>query len=55
MKTAPDGEPVGEINIGPAKSWTRYVGAVTIPDGDNDLCLCYEGKGKLDILEFTID
>lgn len=55
VKTAPDGEPVGEIHIGPAKSWTRYTGAVTIPDGDNNLCLCYEGKGKLDILEFTID
>ncbi len=55
LKLSPDSETVGTIGVAPAKEWTKYSGTVNIQDGDHALCFCYEGKGKLDFLEFAIE
>ena len=54
VKLAPDGKPVGAVDLVPARSWTAFSGLLSIPDGDHTLCLCYEGKGRLDFLEFSL-
>lgn len=54
IRLAPDQTPVGSIPIHPTRDWTPFSGAVQIPDGDSALCFCYEGKGKLDFLEFSL-
>ena len=54
VKLAPDGKPVGAVDLVPARSWTAFSGLLSIPDDDHTLCLCYEGKGRLDLLEFSL-
>ena len=48
------GEIVGEIKIHPSKDWTSFTGDVRIPDGKQSLCFGYEGRGRLDFLEFEL-
>lgn len=48
------GTRVGEIMLTPEKEWTSFQGTVQIPDGVHELMFCYEGKGKLDFLEFEL-
>lgn len=54
VRLTPGGEPVGAVDLVPARSWTAFSGLLSIPDGDHTLCLCYEGKGRLDFLEFSL-
>ncbi len=46
IKTAWDGEAVGEIEIDSNNIWDRYDVPVTIPDGVWPLYLCYHGTGN---------
>jgi len=42
------------VDLVPSGTWTKFSGQLAIPDGDHTLCLCYEGKGRLDFLEFSL-
>ena len=33
----------------------RYGGVVYLSSGDRALYLCYQGRGRLDLLDFTLD
>lgn len=46
--------PVGEITVSPYKDWQSFSGAVDIQPGKHPLYLCFEGRGKLDLLEITL-
>lgn len=54
VRLTPGGEPVGAVDLVPSGTWTKFSGQLAIPDGDHTLCLCYEGKGRLDFLEFSL-
>lgn len=54
VRLTPGGEPVGAVDLVPSGTWTKFSGQLAIPDGDHTLCLCYEGKGRLDLLEFSL-
>ena len=45
---------VGEITVSPCKDWQSFSGAVDIQPGKHPLYLCFEGRGKLDLLEITL-
>lgn len=49
------GNPAGEIAITPSKEWTTFSGNVNIPDGEQAIIFRYEGRGKIDFLEFTME
>lgn len=49
------GTPVGEIVITPAKEWTVFSGKADMPDGEQEIIFHYEGRGKIDILEFSLE
>lgn len=52
--TEEENEPVGEIRIFPAKEWTSYTAEMKLPEGVHELRLCYEGRGRMDLLAFKI-
>ena len=54
VRLTPGGEPVAAVDLVPSGTWTKFSGQLAIPDGDHTLCLCYEGKGRLDFLEFSL-
>ena len=53
IRTDPNGASVAEIKICPSKDWTACTAALTPCTGVHPLYLCYEGKGKLDILDIS--
>lgn len=55
VKASPEGRVVGEIPVMAAKGWTEFTGSVDMPDGEHALCFCFEGRGKMDFLEFTLE
>lgn len=55
IRTKENDAAVGEIAITPSKEWITLSGAVEVPDGRQALIFCYEGRGKLDFLEFTLE
>ncbi len=55
VKENPSAAVLGEITVTPSKSWTEFTGGVNIPDGESALCFCYEGRGRLDLLEFALE
>ena len=46
---------VGEIPVKPSRDWAAYTREVSIPDGVHELLFCYEGRGKIDVLSFTLE
>ena len=46
--------PVGEITLKPTQGWKAYAGTVHLPAGTWGLSFKFEGKGKFDLLEFTL-
>ena len=48
----PEMRSAGEIVISPQKEWTECSADVQIPAGEQAVYFYYEGRGKLDILEF---
>ena len=52
VRTDPKGAPVAEITVSPAKNWTDFSAPLTVTPGVHPLYLCYEGKGKIEILSF---
>ena len=53
VRTDPKGESLAEIEICPSKEWRSYTSTLRLCDGTHALYLCYEGKGKFDILDFS--
>ena len=54
ISTEPKGTPVGAIVLEPAKEWKSFSGKVSMEPGVRALFFRFEGKGKLDFLEFTL-
>ncbi len=53
VRTDPKGENLAEIGLCPAKDWTAFTATLAPCHGIHPLYLCYEGKGRLDILDFS--
>ena len=53
VRTDPDGEIIGTITIVPSKDWTSFTAALSPQKGSHPLFLCYQGKGRFDLLEFS--
>ena len=53
--TEPKGKPVAEIAVTPAKAWTVFSAPLSVIPGIHALCLCYEGRGKIEILNFSLE
>lgn len=54
IRTAENGSVCGKIPLSPSGDWKTYTGKVRIPEGRQALYFCYEGRGKLDFLDFTL-
>lgn len=54
VRTDERGTACGEILLTPSKNWQSYTGTVKLPEGKQALYFCYEGKGKLDFLDFSL-
>lgn len=55
VRTAPDGAPIAQLAVQPSRDWTAATAALTPTGGDQALYLCYQGRGRLDLLDFTLD
>ena len=53
VRTDPKGETLAEIGLCPVKGWTAFTATLAPCHGIHPLYLCYEGKGRLDILDFS--
>lgn len=53
VRTDPKGEALAEIGLCPSREWKAYTASLLPRAGKQPLFLCYEGKGKLDILDFS--
>ena len=53
VRTDPKGETLAEIAIHPSKDWTAYTSTLKPCTGVHPLYLCYEGRGRLDLLDFS--
>ena len=53
IRTDPKGKALAQISICPSRDWKAYTTSLIPCAGAHPLYLCYEGKGKLDILEFS--
>ena len=49
-----DAAPIGEIVLKPTETWKAYTGAARLLAGTWSLSFKFEGKGKFDLLEFTL-
>lgn len=54
IKTGPKEPPIGEIQITPAKEWTKFIGHVASLNGKHGLYFCYEGRGNFEFLKFGL-
>ncbi len=54
IRTEPQGAVIGEIEVKPCREWTEYTGRLHAAPGVHPLYLCYEGRGRLDLAEFTL-
>lgn len=53
VRTDPKGETLAELWLSPSKDWKAYSATLRSCAGTHPLYLCYVGKGKLDILDFS--
>ena len=53
VRTDPAGESIAEMEIKPEEDWTAFTTALKLREGTHPLFLCYEGKGRIDILDFS--
>ena len=53
VRTDPKGETLAQIGLCPSKNWKAYTASLIPCAGTHPLYLCYEGKGKLDLLDFS--
>lgn len=54
VRTDPNGVAVGEIVVKANKDWQKFSGSVNVHPGKHALYLCFEGRGKLELLEITL-
>lgn len=53
VRADPKGENLAEIGLCPSGDWKAYTASLAPCPGTHPLYLCYEGKGRLDILNFS--
>ena len=53
VRTDPNGENLAKIGLCPSKDWKPYTSTLLPCTGTHPLYLCYKGKGKIDILDFS--
>ena len=54
IRTDPEGNACGKIEVTPSKQWQTFSGSITAPAGAQELYFCYLGRGKLDMLGFEM-
>lgn len=54
VPTSPKGESIGEIQISPSKDWKSFENQVHMPDGKHALYFTFNGKGKVNLMGFTL-
>ena len=54
VKTAWDGEELGEIAIENSNVWTRYTADIRIPDGVNAIWFTFKEKGSSDLCSLSL-
>ncbi|MDR1688611.1 MAG: family 43 glycosylhydrolase [Clostridiales bacterium] len=55
VKTAPDAEALGEINVENANIWTAFSANISVPDGVNALYFVYKGSGSPSLASFCLE
>ncbi len=53
VRTDPKGGDLAAIHLSPSKDWKEYTSSLASCSGVHPLYLCYTGKGRLDISDFT--
>lgn len=53
IRTDPKGENLAEIGLCPSRDWKAYTSTLAPCAGTQALFLCCEGRGKLDLLDFS--
>ena len=53
VRSDPKGENLAELGLCPCRDWTAFSATLAPCGGIRPLYLCYEGKGRLDILDFS--
>ena len=53
VRTSPTGDAIAAIGLSPSRDWRAFGSTLTPAEGVHPLYLCYEGKGRLEILDFT--
>lgn len=54
LRQDPESEPFGQICMQESAEWEYYEISLPVPMDLNALCVCYEGQGIAQLLEFTI-
>ncbi|MCR4795486.1 MAG: alpha-N-arabinofuranosidase, partial [Ruminococcus sp.] len=55
VKTAWDGEELGEIEIENSNVWKKYTSDIRIPDGVNAIWFTFKGTGNPTLGSFTLE
>jgi hypothetical protein len=55
VRTAPEGEVLGEVPLAFRNQWTDFSAEVPIPDGINALYFTYRGPGSAMLASFTLE
>jgi len=55
IKTEPNGEAIGEIEIARSGKWQSFSSDLSLPKGKAALYFVYAGKGKVDFLSFSLN
>jgi hypothetical protein len=53
VRTDPEGEILGRIAITPSKDWSSFTAPLNPVKGPQPVFLCYQGRGRLDILDLS--
>ena len=53
VRTSPTGDAIAAIGLSPSRDWRAFGSTLAPAEGVHPLYLCYEGKGRLEILDFT--
>ena len=55
IRTAPDGTPAATISLEPTESWQSFTAQLAVPKGIYPIYFRFSGKGKADLIDFTLE
>lgn len=53
--TTPDGAPAASVSLEPTENWQSFAAQLTVPKGTYPIYFRFTGKGKADLIEFTLE